>query len=87
MLSATDVMGIRASALCAIDLAKFYGVSIGTIRDIRAGRRGRLLLRRLSADLAPDEIARHFVYEIARVIKQYRAAAQQARIAAKEPQT
>src|SRR5579871_3431139 len=45
LLSVTDVLAIRATTALASDLAQIYGCGVGTIRDIRAGRRGRLLQR------------------------------------------
>jgi hypothetical protein len=45
---------------------------VGTVRDIRAGRRGQLLRRRLpelTDDLKATELAARFVAEIAAVVK------------------
>jgi hypothetical protein len=76
LLSAADVMAIRASPLPATDQAKFYGVGTGTIRDIRAGRRGRLWRARHSAgdNLEPDQLATQLMKEIVTLTKRYRAA-------------
>jgi hypothetical protein len=76
-LSATDVMAIRASPITVGDLARLYGVGQGTIRDIRAGRRGRTLTRRQPAiddGKKPDELAAELVGEIQRITKAYRRA-------------
>jgi hypothetical protein len=43
-LSITDILAIRASPITVADLARLYGVGQETIRDIRAGRRGRTSL-------------------------------------------
>ena len=81
MLSATDVIAIRASPLPAADQAKFYGVGTGTIWDIRAGRRGRLSLRQRSPipnGLGSEELAAKLIKEIATLEKRYKCAMRRA---------
>ena len=86
-LSATDVMAIRASPLRAADQAKFYGVGTGTIRDIRAGRRGRLWQGQRSPipdGLSPEQLATRLVKEIAALQKRYQRAMRGALARARE---
>jgi hypothetical protein len=74
-------MAIRASAQCAADQAKFYGVGTGTIWDIRAGRRGRLWRRQrlpISDCLGPEQSATSLIKEIAILKKRYQRAVRRA---------
>jgi hypothetical protein len=76
-LSVTDILAIRASPITVADLARLYGVGQGTIRDIRAGRRGRTLARQphvIDERKSPDELAAELVTAICRITQTYRRA-------------
>jgi hypothetical protein len=62
-LSEDDVTSIRDSALPLKTLARWYGISLGTVRDIRSFRRGSRV-RRAEDELDPAAIRRDLAAEI-----------------------